>query len=385
MRRVLIVASAAVLVDTIFFSALAPLLPELVDTYGLSKAGAGLLTAAFAIGAVAGAIPAGYFALRAGTKLTMLVGLAIVACATIAFAFVGEAWSLDLARFVQGFGSAFVWTGALAWILDVAPKDRRGEVVGYAFAAAIGGALLGPLLGGAASVVGLRATFGAVAAIIGVLAVVVYLTPAPPRGKRQSLWVLARAVRDAGVRRGLYLLILPGLLLGVITVLAPLELSRLGWSAVAIAGVFFVSAVMDMVASPLVGRWSDRRGRIEPVWVALAMSGAAVLVLPWVDVTIVLAIVVALAAVSFGLFAVPGAAILSDATERAGIEMGLGVTLMNLAWSPGDALGAATSGVLADLGGDTLAYGVVAVIIAITAIWFGKSTRSGRPDRAEAS
>ena len=371
MRRVLIVASAAVLVDTIFFSALAPLLPELVDTYGLSKAGAGLLTAAFAIGAVAGAIPAGYFALRAGTKLTMLAGLAIVACATIAFAFVGEAWSLDLARFVQGFGSAFVWTGALAWILDVAPNDRRGEVVGYAFAAA--------------SVVGLRATFGAVAAIIGVLAVVVYLTPAPPRGKRQSLWVLARAVRDAGVRRGLYLLILPGLLLGVITVLAPLELSRLGWSAVAIAGVFFVSAVMDMVASPLVGRWSDRRGRIEPVWVALAMSGAAVLVLPWVDVTIVLAIVVALAAVSFGLFAVPGAAILSDATERAGIEMGLGVTLMNLAWSPGDALGAATSGVLADLGGDTLAYGVVAVIIAITAIWFGNSTRSGRPDRTEAS
>ena len=380
MRRVLIVASAAVLVDTIFFSALAPLLPELVDTYGLSKAGAGILTAAFAIGAVAGAIPAGYFALRAGTKLTMLVGLAIVAGATIAFAFVGNAWSLDLARFVQGVGSAFVWTGALAWILDVAPKDRRGEVVGYAFAAAIGGALLGPLLGGAASVVGLRATFGAVAVIIGVLAVVVYLTPTPPPSKRQSLWALARAVRDAGVRRGLYLLILPGLLLGVITVLAPLELSRLGWSAVAIAGVFFVSAVMNMVASPLVGRWSDRRGRIEPVWVALAMSGAAVLVLPWVDVTIVLAIVVALAAVSFGLFAVPGAAILSDATERAGIEMGLGVALMNLAWSPGDALGAAASGVLADLGGDTLAYGVVAVIIAVTAIWFGTSTRSGRAE-----
>jgi predicted MFS family arabinose efflux permease len=189
-------------------------------------------------------------------------------------------------------------------------------------------------------------------------------------------------VRDAGVRRGLYLLILPGLLLGVITVLAPLELSRLGWSAVAIAGVFFVSAVMDMVASPLVGRWSDRRGRVEPVWVALAMSGAAVLVLPWVDVTIVLAIVVALAAVSFGLFAVPGAAILSDATERVGLEMGLGVALMNLAWSPGDALGAATSGVLADVGGDALAYGVVAVVIAITAVWFGNSTRSRRSSGA---
>ena len=222
----------------------------------------------------------------------------------------------------------------------------------------------------------MRPTFGAVAAINGALAIVLYLTPAPPPGERQSLWMLAHAVRDEGVRRGLYLMVLPGLLLGVIAVLAPLELSRLGWGAIAIAGVFFASAVVDMVASPLVGRWSDRRGRIEPVWAALGMSGAAVLALPWIGNAAVLAVVVAVAAVSFGLFAVPGAAILSDATERVGVQMSLSVALMNLAWSPGDAIGAAASGVLADIGGDTLAYAVVAAIVAATAVWFRQTTRS---------
>lgn len=376
MRRIVIVTSAVILVDTIFFSALAPLLPELVDTYGLSKGGAGLLTAAFALGAIAGAIPAGYMAIQAGVKPTTLAGLTIVALSTVAFAFAGQAWLLDLSRLAQGFGSAFVWTGALAWILDAAPRERRGEVVGFAFAAAVGGALLGPLLGGAAALTGLPPTFGAVAALNAALAVVVYLTPAPAPGERQSLRVLARAVTTPGVRRGLYLMVLPGLLLGVITVLAPLELSRLGWGALAIAAVFFATALFDMVASPLVGRWSDRRGRIEPVWVALALSGAAVLALPWVDVAGVLALVVVIAAFSFGLFAVPGAAILSDATERAGIEMGLGVALMNLAWSPGDAIGAAAGGVLADVGGDTLAYAVVAGVIAVAAVWFRRSTRA---------
>ena len=47
MRRLVLLVSAIVLVETTFFSALAPLLPHYEDEFGLTKQGAGVLTAIY--------------------------------------------------------------------------------------------------------------------------------------------------------------------------------------------------------------------------------------------------------------------------------------------------------------------------------------------------
>ncbi|MCC6227561.1 MAG: MFS transporter, partial [Microthrixaceae bacterium] len=52
MRRLVTFSSTVILVETIFFSALAPLLPDFEVEFGLSKAEAGLLVAMYAIGGV---------------------------------------------------------------------------------------------------------------------------------------------------------------------------------------------------------------------------------------------------------------------------------------------------------------------------------------------
>ena len=57
-RTLLIFVSALVFTDTIFFTALTPLLPHYVHAVGLTKAGAGLLVAAYPFGTLAGALPA---------------------------------------------------------------------------------------------------------------------------------------------------------------------------------------------------------------------------------------------------------------------------------------------------------------------------------------
>src|SRR5205085_2579651 len=130
---------------------------------GLGKAGAGLLAAAYLLGALCGSIPSGIVAARLGVKPTVLVGLSVVALTTALFGIAQEAWQLDLARFVQGLASAFSWTGALAWLVAAAPPGKRGALIGKAFAAAVAGALFGPVLGGVASVAGTAATFSVVA------------------------------------------------------------------------------------------------------------------------------------------------------------------------------------------------------------------------------
>ena len=56
-----------------------------------------------------------------------------------------------------------MWAAGMAWLVSAAPAERRGELIGSALAAAIVGVLLGPVLGGAATVVGHELVFSAVA------------------------------------------------------------------------------------------------------------------------------------------------------------------------------------------------------------------------------
>src|SRR5215218_7518642 len=165
MRRLLLLTGAIVLVDTMFFAALTPLLPHYVDELGLGKAGAGVLQAMYPAGALVAGIPSGMAAARFGVKPTVLIGLTLLALTTVAFGLADSVSSLNLAQFLQGVSSAFSWTGALSWLVAAAPPGRRGQLIGSAFGAAIAGALFGPVLGAIASFTGTAAAFSVVAGL----------------------------------------------------------------------------------------------------------------------------------------------------------------------------------------------------------------------------
>src|SRR3954451_5213953 len=109
MRKLLLLVSAVVLVDTSFYAAITPLLPDLTEQFGLSKTGAGILAAAYPLGTFAGGLPGGWMAARVGVRATVLFGLVLMTITSVVIAFAGSILVLDLARFVQGFGSAASW------------------------------------------------------------------------------------------------------------------------------------------------------------------------------------------------------------------------------------------------------------------------------------
>ena len=57
MRRLLVLASAVVFLDVMFFTAITPLLPAYSDDLGLSKGAAGILSGSFAAGTLIAALP----------------------------------------------------------------------------------------------------------------------------------------------------------------------------------------------------------------------------------------------------------------------------------------------------------------------------------------
>jgi MFS family permease len=366
MRRLFLLVAAVVLVDTMFFAAVSPLLPEYADEFDLSKTGAGILAAAYPAGTFAAAVPGGWLAARWGVKPTLLLGLGLLGVTSLVFAFANNIVLLDAARFTQGVGGACMWAAGMAWLVTAAPPERRGELIGSALASAIVGVLLGPVLGGAATVVGPEVVFSLVAVVAGVLAGFAWATPGVRPEPGAVLAPLATALRSRPVLAGFWLFTLPALFAGVIEVLGPLRLDDLGASGAVIGAVFLITAAAEAVISPIAGRLSDRRGRYVPIRAGLIGALVMAVLLPLPGSVAVLGLAILLTFASLGGFWAPAMALLSDASEETGLDQALAFSLSNLAWAAGHLIGASAGGAVAEVTSDAIPYAALGVITAVT-------------------
>ena len=376
MRRLLLLVGGIVFVDTMFFAALTPLLPDYADEFDLSKAGAGVLSAAYPIGALVGGIPGGIAAARIGARPTAIAGLLVVAVSTFVFAIGDTILVLDLARFAQGVGSAFAWTAGLTWLITETPSAKRGQTIGSAMAAAIVGALFGPVLGGIAAVVGEAVAFGAAGIAAVALGAWAAATPGPPPEEPQPIRLLLTAMRSRRIVVGIWFVVLPGIFFGTLSVLAPLRLEELGFTAVAIGTLWLFTAGLEAVVNPWVGRISDRIGRFTPMRRSVFAGAVVTVLLPWPAEAWLLAPLVIAGGIAFGSFWTPAMALLSDEAEHRGLEYAYVFALINLAWAPGQALGSSGGGALAYVTGDAVPYLLIsaACLLTFAVLWRSRSS-----------
>lgn len=384
MRRLLLLGSTVVFLDVAFYTAITPLLPHYADDFGLSKGAAGVLTAAYAAGTLVASLPSGFVAARVGPRRALLWGLALLGLASLVFGLSRQVVLLDAARFVQGVAGALAWAGALTWLIESSPTERRGSVIGDVLGVAVAGSLLGPAIGALAESIGTEPVFSSVLVVTALLALVALRIPEPRRGEPQRLREVAEAITSRPVLWATWYVAAPSAMFGVVEVLAPLRIDELGGGAGLVAAGFTAGAVLEAILAPVVGRLSDRVGRFRPYALGMLICAPAVALLPvgtalWGVFAVLIAV-----SLGAGLCFAPALAMLSDSAEATRLHQGFAAGLINAAWAAGQVVGGVGGGAAAGVAGDALPCLLAAALLVVTVAAAARPTgiRGAREVRA---
>lgn len=251
-----------------FWSSMASLLPTLplyVEDIGASKQQIGVVMGSFAIGLLLCRPQLGKLADQRSRKLVLIIGALVAAIAPLGYAVVKSLSLLMLLRAFHGISLAAFTTGFSTLVTDLAPAEKRGEIVGYMSLVNPIGMATGPALGGY-----LQSNYGylplfafaATSALISLGCVSQILCPALSKKDNKThedvkLWQVLLSPR---VRIPTLIMFLVGLAFGTLSTFVPLFIKSLQIDLN--AGLFYSTAAITSFSSRLVmGRISDRIGR----------------------------------------------------------------------------------------------------------------------------
>src|SRR4051812_19941663 len=138
----------AAFVGMLGFGAVIPILPiYLHEGVGASTFVTGLVIGLASAFALLGRLFAGKLADSRGRRTALLTGMSFCVGAGILYLPIFGPWGLGPARVLHGLGEGFFITASVAWVVDIAPADRRAQAMGILSSGIWGGVSVGPAIG----------------------------------------------------------------------------------------------------------------------------------------------------------------------------------------------------------------------------------------------
>ncbi|MCB9665368.1 MAG: MFS transporter [Alphaproteobacteria bacterium] len=375
------------------FLIVAPILPRIGEQLDVPEASLGAVVTAYAVGFGIAGLLAGPISDWAGRRKVLVVGSGAMALALLAHGVTTTFAGLLAARFAGGLAAGALSGSSVAYVGDAFPYERRGWANGWIASSFAAGQILGIPSGALLADLGYQTPF----AVFGIIATLAFLLIrrvlpepdvelVPELSVRGILRQYADLLRLPIARRSVlaYVFLFAGVAVFVTHLPAWLE-QTFDVGSAAVASLFMVGGLSNLIVGPQAGALSDRVGRKVLVSGGSLANAVIMAITPLVVVRFELAYVTFFVVMIFVALRVsPQQSLISSlvpARQRG--------TLMSVCLSVGQmvgfGLGGLASGVLYEgpwgFQANALAGGLLSGTMGLL-VWFGLPEPDGSQERA---
>ncbi|MGD2254020.1 MAG: MFS transporter, partial [Anaerolineales bacterium] len=185
-RRQLLILSFTLVVVTLGFGLVMPIIPFYMELLGAGGTELGLLVASYAVMRLIFGPIWGSLSDRVGRKPILMIGVLGYGITMIGFGLATQLWMMFVARILAGVLSSATAPTTMAYISDSTSEEDRGGGMGMLGAAGGLGAIFGPAVGGLLAERSLSLPFFIAAGMsfLALILVVVLLPESLPQGDR---------------------------------------------------------------------------------------------------------------------------------------------------------------------------------------------------------
>jgi len=371
----------------IFSSTMAknPALPLFIRSMGVPVSTVGFIAAASTVVGIVVSLPAGILSDIIGRRRVILMAAIVFATAPFLYLVITLPWQLVLVRIYHGLATAILGPVAMAAVADTFEKGR-GERMGWYSSATMVGRFMAPFVGGILIFgedfrwVYLAGGFAGILALIAALRL-------PLVAKTPSFnWEFFRHQRGNYRQEIVFVLRHPGILatsgieavqyfaFGCLETFLPIYLyEKLGFPTWRIGILFTVQILAATFTKPIMGRLSDRYGRVPMIVSGLALGGITTATMLFSSNYLVIIVLIALFGLGLATVTASTSALVADLSRSQGRGSALGI--LSSIMDVGHSSGPMVAGVLISTYSYQMAFGIIGAGLVVASLLFGFTMR----------
>ncbi|MCY8485734.1 MFS transporter [Bacillus atrophaeus] len=278
------------------FEMLLPILPAYLLSMNASSIQVGLMTTLFTLGAVLIRPFVGYYLIDNQRKSLAIIASAALMIITMLYPFLHIIWLLLLLRLFHGAAWGVSTTANSTIVVDLIPKTRLGEGIGYFSISTTVGAIIAPSVG-----ILIYGTFSfniliwssVVLSLMAVIALQFVYSPAPVKHERKPFQFF-EAIFEKDAWFPALLTVITTLGFGAIITFLVLFGKQKGLDHIFL--FFLINATVSTLLRPFTGKWYDKKGPWSIIVVAALLGFLSLVMLSYTTNNLYLII----AAILFG-------------------------------------------------------------------------------------
>jgi MFS transporter, DHA1 family, multidrug resistance protein len=354
-----------------------PALPLFAGSLGISDREIGFIAAASTVVGIVISFPAAILSDIIGRRRLLMISAFVFATAPFLYLFVSSVLALVLVRMYHGIATAILGPIAMAAVADTF-SERRGERMAWYSSATMVGRFLAPMLGGALifgnsfqwvyiadGIIGMMAFTAAI--LIPFPKKIVSVTTETKTEKRHYGKEIVAIVTHGGILSTSLIEAVQYFAYGAIETYLPRYLKEnSSFSPLQIGSLFTAQIIVAALTKPIMGRISDKYGRIQVIVGGLLLGGTTTLFLGFTTNYIIIMVLITLFGLSLATVTASTGAFVADLSKASnrGSAMGMLSTIMDI----GQSLGPIVTGMLVSAYLFRVAFGSVGIFMIVASL-----------------